>query len=287
MRTITMLCGLLLAASFAACKEDSKEAAMTAGAAPALDVTVTPSGGVQVSLSDEKGQPVSTKGVTGHIELPNGSNVTLTPDSEGLSLRGPLGEMMATPDHDCVAKMHVTMPGGAKRTQSVDLCRAGVMNGHEDHAGQGHTADGASKGAAKSVDPVAVKDLGADMNGMGAMSHGTMAGSGDAPMGPDAMAMGTRMKAMGAKMKDKATTMKGMADSKSGKSSPMEPDDMMEMGMAMMEMGDMMEMGMGAPKDPSAAPQPDPMPAAKAAPMPAPKAAPMPAPSAAPMGGHM
>ncbi len=304
MRITTMLCGLLLAAGPAACKKGSNETPTTAAAAPALAVKVTPSGeaGVaKVSLSDEKGNPVSTKGVTGHLELADGKNVTLTPDSEGLALRATLGEMTATSNHECAAKMHVTMADGAKQTQSVDLCRHGAMPGHEGHTGQGHQAEGASSGAAKSVDPAAMKDMGGDMKGMGArmkgtgmtamgdemtmmgdemiamagMDHGPMAGSGGAPMESKTKAMGGRMKAMGMKMKDEAATMKAAADPKAGKAPAMEPDDMMTMGMGMMEMGDMMEMGMGA---------------AKAAPMADPKAAPMADPKAAPMehgGGHM
>jgi hypothetical protein len=291
--TAPVLCGLLLAASSAACKKDSKETSTTTVAAPALDVAVTPSGEAKVSLSDETGQPVSTKGVTGHIELANGSNVTLTPDSEGLALRAPLGEMTATSNRDCMARMHVTMPSGAKRTQSVNLCREGRMNGHEGHAGHDQQAAGGNNGGAKSVAPAAMKDMGADMKGMGAtmkdtgmtamgdemtkmgdemiamagMDHGSMAGSAGAPMGSNAKAMGMRIKAMGAKMKDEAAKLKGMADSKAGKPPAMKPDDMIEMGMGMMEMGDMMEMGMGGAKDPMADPKSAPMADPKPAPM--------------------
>lgn len=299
--TLTMLCGLLLATSAAACKTTSKETPTTAPVAPALDVTVSPSGEAKVSLSDENGRPVSSKGVTGHVELAGGGNLTLTPDPDGLALRATLGDAGTMSEHGCMAKIHVTMPGGATRTQAVNLCREGVMQGSAGHASAGHASAGHQPGG---IAPADMKDMGAEMKGMGAtmkgagmtamgdemtkmgdemiamggMDHGSMAASSGTPMGADTKAMGARMKEMGAKMKGEAATMKGMPNAPAaGKAPPMEPKDMMEMGTGMMEMGDMMEMGMGAAKGPPADP--------KAEPMADPKAAPMPAPMGG--GGHM
>jgi hypothetical protein len=148
MRVAITLGTWILAATLAACSKDaSKAAPVTSSAAAALDVAVTPTGEAQVSLTDDKGQPAPTAGVTGRVELADGDTVPLTPAEDGKTLTAPLAEHFEKPGHGCMAKVRVTMPGGAERSTEIDLCREHAKHrGGAGHPGEPHGPGGMGPG---------------------------------------------------------------------------------------------------------------------------------------------
>lgn len=141
MRIASTLCTLVFAAGAGACSKDTKDASKGSETAPALAVAVSANGEGQVTLEDENGRPVSTRGITGHVELAGGDSVPLTADEDGRTLNAPLAGYLGDSKHECMAKVHVTMPGGAEQSKEVDLCREhgrhGRPAGHPGPGGMG------------------------------------------------------------------------------------------------------------------------------------------------------
>lgn len=139
----TTLCTLIFAAGTVACSKDAEDATKAGEPAPALAVVVSAQGEGQVTLDDEMGRPVSTRGVTGRFELAGGETVPLTPDQDGRTLKAPLAGYLGDSKHGCMAKVRITMPRGTERTQDVDLCREhGRHGGAAGHAGLGGMGPG-------------------------------------------------------------------------------------------------------------------------------------------------
>lgn len=182
MRIAMTVCAVAIAAG--ACTKD-KDATRTAPVAPAVDVALTSQGDAEVSLTDEKGNAVSARRVTGRVELPSGETIPLSPDGDGRVLRGAMGHKAAQQEHGCTAKVHITMPDGAQRTSSFDMCKEHAM-----HASAGHPAASGDAGAMGTAGgPMEMRDMGTAMKDMG----GKMKDMGMSDMGEDMMEMGGMM----------------------------------------------------------------------------------------------
>lgn len=124
-----MLRGSLAAVLAAGCAKDKNKTgtpppAPTASAKSGLDVSLNDTGQADVYITDEQGNRVDASGATGRIELPDGSDVPLTPSDGGRRLTAPLGEHMRDTSRGCGATVRVTPPsGGGERVARLDMCR--------------------------------------------------------------------------------------------------------------------------------------------------------------------
>lgn len=150
--------GVLAAALAGGCAKDKDKTAGTPPPAAAtattpaksgLDVALSDTGQADVYVTDDKGNRIPANGATGRVELPDGSNVPLTPSDGGERLTAPLGAHMNDSGHGCGATVHVVPPGGAERVARLDMCRGRGpgrmgpgMGEHGEHGGGGEMGGG-------------------------------------------------------------------------------------------------------------------------------------------------